>query len=155
MKAKFKYGLDVFALVGLIFTIVGAVNTVAGIFVGDQLGLLGVAVFIGLGLLFVFLGLLLLLPGIKRYKKAKKIFDNGYYIKAPITEVGRNYSVKINGRPAYVIYAEYRDIDGKVYMYRSRDLVRLPANLEGQCVHVYVIPPDYSNYYMDINHLMG
>lgn len=155
MKSKFNYGIDTFAMVGLIFTLVGSIITVAGACLSSQLGLIGAAIFLGLGILSLFIGILLLLPGMKRYNKAKKLFDNGYYIKVPITEIERNYSTQINGRPAYVIHAEYRDVDGKVFVYRSRDLVRLPDNLEGQFVHVYIIPPDYSNYYMDINHLMG
>lgn len=167
MNRKFKVNLlDVYGLCGTVFAAVGTVfilfavvgaarfDTFQYSVEGDPVmflfifGILGLVVAgLGYGILFWHIG---------KIRKQKKVFENGYYINVPVSDIRLETRVRVNGRYPYVVEAQYGSLEtGEVHLFRSRYLMHNPGNIvNGQTVPVYVIPPDYENYYMDIDAIL-
>lgn len=102
----------VFLMLGVIFTLVGAVLTLAIItaFVGLP--------FLGIGILFLIVSLPILLGRYHNAKQKLHVFQLGQHILGEITEVHQNFSVRVNGRHPWVIRFRFqisgRDYEGQV-----------------------------------------
>ena len=93
------------SIVGLVFTIIGAIFLVLGIALGIGLkSELGMESFVflftfgGMGSLFFTLGLVFLITLGNQKKNAQRLLDNGNYVVAEIFDISQNYNVSVNGR---------------------------------------------------------
>ena len=165
MERKVKTGLSAMMIVAITFIIVGVVFIPLGIFTGmgmmsvDGSFILFVAMFGGMGLLFLTLGIVFLVLEIKKHNLSKRLLAEGYYIYAEVLEVNQNFNIQYgnHGHP-YIIRCGYTDETGTLHVFKSRNITRYPGNdLIGQQVRVYLDRNDYSNYknyYVDIDEIL-
>lgn len=159
---KAKVGVNAIFIVGLIFTIIGAIFLVLGIILGiglrREIGFESIAFlfsFGGMGLLFFCLGIGFLL-GIGKYKRnAQRLLDNGNYVIAEIFDISQNYNVSVNGRHPFVVSCKYEAMDGAVHIFKSRYLYFNPEMLlKNNVVRVYVDNNNFKKYYVDIDEVL-
>ncbi|MGN0156529.1 MAG: hypothetical protein ACI39N_04720 [Lachnospiraceae bacterium] len=165
MERKVKMGLSAMMIVAMTFSILGIVFLPIGIaaWVGnwDIEGepIVFVAMFTGLGTVFLALGILFLFLEIRKYRISKQLLEDGYYVIAEIVTVERNLSVTYGsqGHP-YVVKCSYEDSDGTIHIFRSRNLYAYPGQgLEGQLVRVYLNRNNhrsFKDYYVDIDEIL-
>lgn len=169
---------NVFFIVGIIFTIMGAIFTVVGIGItmgfyihGGTMTVNGVptyyepgtmgmgaalflAIFGGIGLIFVALGIIFLVISIRRIKTIERLKNDGVYVNARISAVERNLSVKINNRHPYYVLCEYEDIySGSIHEFRSDNILNNPGDVVGTNITVYVDNNNWDLYYVDTESL--
>lgn len=160
MKPEVKTGASAILIIGWIFSAIGAVFLILGIIFLAQMNkaeafkMLGFT-FGGTGLLFFLLGLIFLILYYTKKNKLKKIIENGYYIMAEISNIDMNYNVNVNGRCPYVIYARYKDMNGCIHTFHSRNIFFYPAGMmKNNMVKIYTRPDNFKNYYMDIDEIL-
>ncbi len=162
---KIKQGISATWIIGLVFTILGTVFLTVSIIMMteykstlDEDIIIVRNVFSLIGIPFAVIGVLFIITNIRKSKKQKKLVADGFYVKAEITEVTINYSVRVNGRCPYVIHAAYKDSYGNVHIFRSRNIFYDPINLlKDNMVKVYVSrneTDNYKYYYMDIDEIL-
>ncbi len=159
---KVKVGINATSIVGIVFSIMGAVFLVLGIVIGiglrKELGVESVIFtfsFGGMGLLFFVLGISFLIALGKKKKTAQRLLDNGNYIIAEICDISRVYNVQVNGQCPYVISCKYEAMDGTVHVFKSRYLYYNPESLlKNNVVRVYVDNDNFKNYYVDIDEVL-
>ena len=158
--------LNVFAICGMVFAFVGIIFVIVSAFwvvnfdvfqykvEGDAR--LFIAIFAGLGIATSGIGFFILGWHLNQMKRQKKVFENGYYMTVPITDIRMDTRVRMNGRYPYVVEAQYMEpATREIYLFRSHNFFYNPANkLTSDRVDVYLIPPDYKNYYMDIDSII-
>lgn len=163
---KFREDVDVIAICGAVFALAGIIALAcAGAFLrnyevfassasGNPIAF--IAVFMGMGSLLTLIGVLMLMAYMKKRTLQKRIYENGYSIRVRITDIRMDTHIKINRGYPYVVQAQYTDPKtGEIYLFQSRHLLHNPSNsLQRDEVPVYVIPPDYKNYYMDIDAIL-
>lgn len=124
-------------MAGIILLVMGVIFIAAGIFAGQVIGsMMGSApdvaqeamgmsqnlftyIFVGVGALMSFFGVISLFRGGRRSQMNKKVLQEGIDGQGTITFVDRNYSVQINNRPIYSI-VEYTYKDGMGNQYTNR-----------------------------------
>ncbi len=165
MERKIKMGLSAIMIVAITFTIIGVVFLPFGIVAG--LGLMSVdgdlpmfvAMFTGMGGLFLVIGITFFVIEIRKHNKCKSLLSGGYYIYAEVLDVNQNFHIQYgnHGHP-YVVRCGYTDETGTLHIFKSRNLKKYPGNnLVGQQVRVYLDRNDYNNYknyYMDIDEIL-
>lgn len=164
-KRKVKMGLSAMMIVAIVFMGLGIGFLPAGIaaFVmdwnveGDLV--VFASVFVGIGTLFLFLGILFLSLEIRKRNVCNRLLQDGYYITAEVVSVDMNYAVQYgnHGHP-YIVRCSYTDYNGTLHIFKSRNITRYPGNdLEGQMVKVYLdrnAPENYKNYYVDVDEIL-
>lgn len=156
---------DVITIAGFVFTGVGALLIAFGLCCltdpvllssakGDPIML--IVIFIAIGSIVTAIGGVILAVCIRDMLMCKKVFERGEYIVLPISDIRLDTTIHINMNYMYVIEAQYTDpISKNIYLFRSRRLTYNPSNrLITDHVNVYVNPPDYKHYYMDIDDIM-
>jgi len=124
-------------MAGIILLIMGIIFIGAGLFAGQMIGsMMGSApdlaqeamgmsqnlftyIFVGVGAVMAFFGVISLLRGGRKSQMNKKILQEGVEGQGTITFVDRNYRVQINNRPIYSI-VEYSYSDGLGNQYVNR-----------------------------------
>lgn len=162
MERKVKTEMNVWMLIGIIFTIIGACFsiTMAALFLAfidsDPMTFwLFLPSFGTLGVVFLAIGLILLAGQIQKTARCNKLLNSGNYITAEITEVTQNYNVRVNGRHPYIIKCIYQDRAGNIHIFTSRNLFFDPgALLRSQQVKVYVDGEDFKHYYVDADEIL-
>lgn len=162
MERKAKTGMNVWLLIGIIFTIVGVSFSVTMVVVffafkdSDPMTFwLFLPIFGLMGVIFLVFGLILLTSQIRKKVRSNRLLNSGNYITAEITEVTMNYTVRINGRHPFVVKCIYQDMAGNVHIFKSRDLHFDPRELlKSQQVKVYVDGEDFKHYYVDIDEVL-
>ncbi len=165
MERKVKMGLSAMMIVAITFTIIGVVFLPIGIVAGMGLMsvegdfLMFVAMFTGMGGLFLVLGITFFVIEIRKRNTCNRLLSEGYYIYAEVLDINMNFNIQYgnHGHP-YVIRCGYTDENGTLHIFKSRNINRYPGNnLIGQQVRVYLDRNDYNNYknyYMDIDEIL-
>lgn len=159
---KAKVGVNAIFIVGLVFTIIGAIFLVLGIILGiglrRELGFESVAFlfsFGGMGLLFFTLGLVFIITLGNKKRTSQRLLDNGNYVVAEIFDISQNYNVSVNGRHPFVVSCKYEAMDGAVHIFKSRYLYFNPEPLlKNNVVRVYVDNDNFKKYYVDIDEVL-
>ena len=159
---KAKVGVNGTSIVGLVFTIIGAIFLVLGIALGIGLrSEMGIESFVflftfgGMGALFFTLGLVFLITLGNQKKNAQRLLDNGNYVVAEIFDISQNYNVSVNGRHPFVVSCTYEAVDGTVHIFKSRYLYFNPEPLlKNNVVRVYVDNDSFKKYYVDIDEVL-
>ncbi len=149
----------IFAPLGLVFIIIGAVVTAAGESGRVQVDgdpKLFLAIFGVIGALFFILGGIFLAFMIRRRKIHDRLFSQGHYIMAQVTSVLPNYNVRVNGRCPYVAECSYTDPNtGILHLFRSRNIYFDPTAIAMDAmVPVYVDTDNFRHYYVDIDSVL-
>lgn len=124
-------------MVGIILLMMGVIFIAAGIFAGQMIGgmmesapemaqeAMGLSqnlftyIFVGVGGLMSFFGVISLIRGGRASNMTKKVLQEGTAGQGKITFIDRNYRVQINNRPIYSI-VEYTYTDGLGNQYVNR-----------------------------------
>ncbi len=155
-----KYGWTVYGIVGAIFAPIGLGFTLLGIALWvNRAGhrpkdyQMLCAVFGGMGILFLILGILFLSMDLRRRARMRRALEGGYYVMAKITGVHPQRNVSINGRHPYVVECCYTDpATGIAHVYFSRYLnMDVTDMLKSDEVPVYIDRMDEENGYVDID----
>lgn len=162
MERKAKTGASVWLVIGIIFTIAGAVFsiTMAGLFlafkdIDPMVVLLFLPIFGLLGLIFLGFGITFLVLDIRKRRRSSRLLNSGNYITAEITEVTFNRAVRVNGMHPFIIKCIYQDTAGNIHIFKSRDLFFDPRPLlKDRQVKVYVDSDNYNHYYVDIDSVL-
>lgn len=133
----------VFSILGVVFTLLGGALTIAIVtaFVGIPFLLIGL-VFLGAGL-----GI-----GAWRYGYARQIVNVlrlGDSTQGQITDVQKNYAVRVNGQNPWVIRYEFQ-VNGQTYDGLVRTLNSIGSNLQaGKTVYILYSPnaPQWNSIY--------
>lgn len=161
-------------LIGMIFTILGAIFTVIGVGIfasfyhnggsmtvngrpvhyapgqigGGMVAFLGI--FGGIGILFIILGVIFLIISNNRYKNVKALLDNGQYVTARVIDIVRNHNVRINGVHPYNIICQYDDnYGGAPHVFKSDNILHHPGDILDYSIKVYVNKSNWDMYYVD------
>lgn len=165
-KRKVKMGLSAMMIVAVTFLILGVTFLPIGIaaYIGnwDVEGDINifVAMFAGLGAVFLILGILFLVLEIKKRNNCRRLLEDGYYIMAEIISIDKNLAVNYgkHGHP-YIVRCMIEDYDKTIHVFKSRNLFSYPGkDLEGQMVKVYLernAHNKYKKYYVDIDEILG
>ena len=165
MERKVKMGLSAMMIVAITFTILGATFLPIGIIAGmglmriDGEFIVFVAVFSGVGSIFLVLGIVFLILEMRKRNRCNHLLAEGYYVYAEVLDVNKNFNVQYgkHGHP-YIVKCGYTDENGTLHVFKSRNIRQYPGNnLLGQQVRVYLDRNDYNNYknyYMDIDEIL-
>ena len=142
----------VFAPIGLIFLPIGLLVNHAGTFrSSDDLDIFRYT-FIGMGSLFLLLGLGFLLYDLLRRHRLRQAYYGGNYVDARIRAIKEIQNVNMNGRHPVVIECVYNDTYGQEHLYRSRYLYSSPReDLIGKTIPVYVDRMNESTGFVDVD----
>ena len=150
MAKKPGVGWGVLKILGLVYTILGAVFLAVGLLVlaltPPPLGL----IFAAIGGVFLPLGLVFLGIELAADRRRKKLVAEGRYVWAEVVNCVVNFQVTYGtGHPSYLM-ACYRSPDGKQHLFRSQNIKACPGkDLLGKQVKVYWDPEKPKHYYVD------
>lgn len=115
---------------------------------GKSMAYFGPIMLMGMGGLFSAIGLPIMIVGLKKQSKKKRLLAEGERRFATIVGSGRT-QIKVNGRYLHYVDCEYQDpYSGMKYLYRGGQLREDPYHLMGMQVPVYVDRNDPSKYYV-------
>lgn len=157
MERKAKAGINALLVIGIIFTLIGAVFLTVGIvsyiFMAEMLFFS--LTFGSIGLVFFVLGVIFLSVEMKKAVWNNRLLQTGNYIIAEVAEVRTNYAMQINGRHPFIVMCQYQDMSGNVHIFKSRNLLFDPSSLlKDQRVKVYVDGEEFKHYYVDIDEIL-
>lgn len=111
---------------------------------------LAVLVVGGLGGVFLAIGLLAVVPGLRGRRIAADLRATGVAVQADVVEVARDSSIKVNGRSPWRIHAQWRDpASGKIHLFRSDRLWFDPSEYVGERIGVLIRPGRPERYWVD------
>jgi len=160
MKKNGLYGMSALSIVGIVFSILGAVYTILGVILWNVPSLEGEdalvgPIFFGIGCLFLVLGVIFLMVEQAKKKQTEALIAGGRYIWGELTEFVPNYNVRVNGRNPYVAVVRYRDAQGIIHVFRSRNLRVFPDTAAiGKQVKVYIKDDSFKPYFVDLTGVM-
>ncbi len=154
-----KFGWTVWGIIGLVFAPIGILFLPIGLLVG-RAGSFRVTgdlsmfryTFIGIGGLFLVLGLGFLGHDLARRHRLRQAYYGGNCVDARIVSVKVIPNVRMNGRNPVVIECVHMDAYGEEHRYRSRYLYSLPGeDLIGKTVPVYVDRMNENTGFVDVD----
>lgn len=158
---NFRFNWDVNGIYGLIILAAGFICTLAMLISRTQFSASRIRFAVWLLLLLLFgIGFMLLggfLFGrtVLRNLRHKKLKENGTVIMADIIDFGRDASVSVLGKNPFVAMLHYLDEFGEEHEFVSGVLYRdRSAELTGKQIPVYIMPEDFSHYYVDLNSVL-
>lgn len=148
METKKKLGWTVYGVLGIIFAPMGLLFAVLGAVLGQaknarwkapQDPVIFIAVFGGIGGLFLLLGLIFLALDLRRRYLLRRAYESGNRVEAEILGIVEQQNVNMaNGRPR-MLEAAWTDANGVVHVYRSRYLyTNVEKLLKSKTVPVYI-----------------
>lgn len=112
-------------------------------------------VFLGIGIVMTVIGTVLLFIRGKRIYGRKRLIEEGYCVKAQITEICLNRTIQYNNKNPYYILCRYTDETGTVHEYRSDAILINPEGLLlSDSVLVYLDRDNPKRYYVDIDQVI-
>ncbi len=148
---EFVFGFD-----GVLFTVLGIIfglkvdATAASPNSRGDVGLLP-RIFCAVGILFMIIAAIMIFFSVKKKRIRSRLIESGRYINARVTEIGLDYSVRINGlNPYYVICEGKNPRTGEMISFRSADVTENPSYLLDQYLRVFVDFDDPRNYYVEL-----
>ena len=142
----------IFMPLGLIFLIVGAI-IVASHSVDAEGRLAFLICFVGMGAVFLLIGLVLLLIDIRRRRRWRKAYEGGFHVMGKVADIRTNTRVNVNGTHPSAVEVHYTDPDTDiVHVYFSRYLyVNVADLLKSDEVPVYIDRDDSRFGFVDID----
>ena len=112
--------------------------------------------FVGIGVVFIALTILLLSIRRKQKKIQKRLISEVNYVMADITKIYMNGTITYGNQHPYKICCRYVDEQGISHKFRSENIMFNPNGLidEVSQIRVYVNANDYSRYYVDTDSIM-
>lgn len=159
MDKKINMGTSVLQIIALVFSVLGGVYALlGGIFIASGEPVLRTvgSIFVPVGVVFLTIALLLLLLAYRKKKRAQALLSAGRYVWAEVVDVVPNRSVRVNRRYCCNLVARYVDGSGISHIFKSPNLNRYrdPGFL-GKQVKIYYEDPSFSEYYMDVDGVLG
>ena len=157
-----KFGWIVWGILGLVFAPIGFIFLPIGLMAGsfhslrasDDLAMFKY-VFIGMGTLFLLLGLGFLFGDLLRRHRLRQAYYGGNYVDARICAIKDIRNVNMNGRHPVVIECSYTDPYGEERIYRSRYIYSsLREDLIGKMVPVYIDRMNDSIGFVDVDSVL-
>jgi hypothetical protein len=111
-----------------------------------------------IGAIFASVGLIAIVPKLKKMKKQSDAVNHGKRVVATVDEVVYKRNYKVNGRSPYLIYCTYEDENtGIKYKYKSNYLWTDPSEVYyiGSNIFVYINEKDYSEFYVDVDAMLN
>lgn len=144
----------IFAPLGLIFLIVGVLFNKAVAGSDDRLAFL--ICFVGVGGVFLAVGLILLGMELWRRAKQRAAYEGGHYVMGRVAGCRVNNRVNVNGAHPFVVEVHYTDPDtGTVHVFFSRYLyANVEGLLKGDEVPVYLDRGDERVGFVDIDAIL-
>ena len=154
-----KFGWTVWGIIGMIFSPIGLTFLLIGLFAANAGSFrfsgdpdLFRTVFIGMGSLFLLLGLGFLYSDLLRRHRLRQAFYGGNYVDAKILAIREVTNVRVNGRHPFVIECAWTDAYGKEHLYQSRYLYSAPGGeVVGRTVPVYVDRMNEDTGFVDVD----
>ena len=142
-----------FLLVGLGFLFGSGVTLGSALHSSNMGSIMGMfSVFATMGVIFAGIGMLLAGIAVGRANRNKEIYHNGHMLRAVVTGVSPDFSVRVNGRPAmsYICDA-IDDRTGKWHRFRSAEgAFKVPPAEVLSVVDVYVEGDNNDVFWIDI-----
>ena len=163
MEQKKKYGWTAWGILGFVFMPMGLIFLPIGLGLwfskaghNPEDPLVFLAVFGGIGAVFLFLGLAFLFVDLRRRARMRRAYESGNYVMAKITDVKVNTSVNGTHGSPYVLECQYKDPDtGVVHIWYSRNLyMNVKELLASDEVPVYVDRTDYRIAFVDVDAIL-
>ena len=167
MNKKIRRPISALRIIGMIFTPLGALLLIAGaatipLFKAHPEAINGEpvifhSVFIGIGAVYVILGIVFLHISSKKYKKLQEAYDSGNYILARFNNANQDTNIRMYNRRPFIAEFEYFDqFTGIMHIYKSQPILFDPTHsLTGRDVRVYIHPDDPECYYVDMDEIMS
>lgn len=114
------------------------------------------ALFVGISLIFVSIGLIMLYRYYRRQKEIVWLKNNGVLIDIDFKEVGIDNRIQVNNRSPYVIYGEWNNPQNGQRERLKSDHIWFdprPYIRDMPKIKVWVDPSDYRRYYIDLSFL--
>lgn len=163
-ESKISFNL----LFGGIFFFIGLLFFVLGICFGINIDslrtspnmdgdpVLLVAIFTGMGALFMVIGAPFLFKAVKNNSTRRRLLQTGYYVMAKVTEINVDYSVTVNGRHPFFFLCEYTDAFTCVtHVFKSPEVMHADDSVIGNDIRVYVDQNNFDQYYVDVTSVHG
>lgn len=118
---------------------------------------LGGGIFLGMGVIFMLVGIIPIICFIIKSARQKKILQTGQVLYATVNNIVWNTSYSVNGRHPFVIYCTYKDDYQDIsYRFKSDNLWTDPSPVfpVGSYIEVYVNPKDYSQYHVNAEKML-
>ena len=159
MARTVKAGVSALMIIGIVYTVLGAVFVTLGVSLAIVLShtpnaFIGL-IFLLIGSIFLVLGIVFLVLVIRKRRRSERLVAQGRYVWGMISECVPNYNVRINGRNPYTAIVRYLDPMGTTHIFRSNSINRyLDSSLIGRQVKVYIGDDRFRNYYVDLEPLL-
>ncbi len=158
MERRIKFGLNVFLLLGITFSVMGGIFTAVGLMLGQSIPgedgrVLGI-VFPCVGIPFLLVGLGFWGMELRKRAQIRRLVRSGDFIWGHVSRIDWDTMVTINHRHpnVAVVCCQY---GGQTHFFTSRHLPRhFPEDLVGKQVRVYCQPPKCKPYYVDMEPLL-
>lgn len=105
-----------------------------------------------MGLIFLLIGMVTLIRGIRKKLQKRKRLTEGKMLRGVVDRIEYNTSVTANGMHPFVIFCSYRDeYKGITYRFKSENIWTDPSLVfqPGSAIEIYVEENDYSKYYVN------
>ena len=111
-------------------------------------------IFLGLGILFLIVGITCMTVLCRRRSRNEQLVKNGFYVTARVRDIYPNENVRINGRSPFVLECHYKDpTTGTVHVFKSENIMFYPIDAKDTDIRVYVDPQNPDRYYVDTSNL--
>ena len=152
-------GTSVLQIVALVFSVLGGVYALLGVIfiaAGEPVLRTVGSIFAPVGVVLLTVALLLFWLAYRKKKRAQALLSAGRYVWAEVVDVVPNRGVRVNGRYCCNLVARYVDGSGISHIFKSPNLNRYrdPGFL-GKQVKIYYEDPSFSEYYMDVDGILG
>ena len=103
------------------------------------------------GSIFILAGIIPSISSFLKWRKKKRMQENGVQLWATVERIEVKTNVKVNGRHPRNVICYYDDYGrNNRYYFRSENLYKRVNYNEGDRICVYVNPEDYSKYYVEV-----
>ena len=111
-------------------------------------------IFLGLGILFLIVGITCMTVLCRRRSRNEQLVKNGFYVTARVRDIYPNENIRINGRSPFVLECHYKDpTTGTVHVFKSENIMFYPIDAKDTDIRVYVDPQNPDRYYVDTSNL--
>lgn len=109
-----------------------------------------------MGMVFSGMGTLFVVVRRRHYRKVEQLRKTGIPVDAVITEIRLNTDKAINGRHPIIVFCSYTEPGGRVHLFRSGSFWYHSHQINPRRkVRVYMDRKDPSNYYVDVDSVVG
>lgn len=150
---KKRQNRNTFKILGIIFTCIGFVPMGIGVVLKLATGQMAPFIIcLVMGSILILFGIVSIIVSSGKRKRIERLKTEGMCVNAVISEIKKNYAVKINGHTASTVYCIYTDEStGSQYTFASGYTTR--KYTVGATVQVYVMKDNFKEYFIDLDQL--